>query len=96
MVEEMVVVKCSWQGRLSSPTFLSSEIGTVGLGVSQCRLRGVNAMIDRYTFVGYTPVVHLRTLSTDEPVGWLGGFKTVACWHTRGIASTRGGQEKRH
>ncbi len=50
-------------------------------------------MIDRFTFVGYTPAV--RRLSTDEPAGWLGGFKTVASWHTRGIASTRGGQEKR-
>jgi len=58
------------------------------------RLRGVNAMIDRLIFVGYTPA--LRRLSTDEPAGWLGGFKTVACWRTRGIASTRGGQEKRH
>jgi len=83
MLEETVVVKCPWQRRLSLPVFLSSEIGTVNPGAFLCRLRGVNAMIDRQTFVGYTPTVPIRRLSTDEPAGWLGGFKTVACWHTK-------------
>ena len=55
-----------------------------------------HAMIDRFTFVGYTPAV--RRLPTDEPAGWLGSFKLVACWRTEAIASARGGggQEKRH
>jgi hypothetical protein len=53
---------------------LSSEIGTVNLGICLCRLRGVNAMIDRQTFVGYTPVVHVYTYEDCPQTSLRGGW----------------------
>ena len=73
MVVEAVVVKYRWQ------TTDSIVIGGwyINLGVFLGRLRPVNAMIDRFTSVGYTPALPGYPLMSLGAARWIQSQQAV-------------------